>query len=52
MYGHKFVESHALFSSCAYKSLDVYVFSIIDMCHKNVIRIYKHITYNTNNVQL
>lgn len=37
MYGHKF-ESHAR----AYKSLDVYAFSIIDMCHKNVIGIYKH----------
>ncbi len=35
----------------AYKSLDVYVFSIIDMCHNIFIKIYKHITYNTNIVQ-
>lgn len=37
MYGHKF-ELH----SHAYKSLDVYAFSIIDLCHINCIRIYKH----------
>lgn len=41
MYGHKF-ESHAH----AYKSLDVYAFSIIDMCHKNVIGIYKTLCCN------